>query len=84
MIKAYNRPEELPDDHQQIYRNLYKTAVDDSIQYVAHVESRFTSFPAIETHGHTTTNDEKGRTDEVVSGFNSWYLNILFKTPKPC
>ena len=83
MIKAYNRPEELPDDHRQFYRNLNKTAVDDYNQYVPHVESRLTSFPAIETHGHKTTNDQKGRTDEVESGFNSWHLNNLINTPKP-
>ena len=84
MIKAYNRPEKLPDDHRQFYQNLNKTAVDDYNQYVLHAESRFTSFPAIETHGHKTTNDQKGRTDEVDSGFNSWHLNNLFNTPKPC
>ena len=83
MIKAYNRPEELPDDHRQFYRNLNKTAVDDYNQYVPHVEARFTSFPVIETHGHKTANDQKGRTDEVDSGFNSWHLNNLFNTPKP-
>ena len=83
MIKAYNRPEELPDDHRQFYRNLNKTAADDYNQYVPHVEARFTSFPVIETHGHKTANDHKGRTDEVDSGFNSWHLNNLFNTPKP-
>ena len=44
MVKAYNRPEELPDDHRQFYRNLNKTAVDDYNQYVAHVESQFAFF----------------------------------------
>ena len=67
MIKAYKRPEELPDDHRQLYRNLNKTAVDDYNQNVPHVESRFTSSPAIETHGHKRTNDQKGRTDEADS-----------------
>ena len=84
MIKAYNRPEELPDDHRQFYQNLSKTAVDDYNQYVPDVESRFTSFPAIETHGHKRTNDQKRRTDEADSGFTSWHLNNLFNTPKPC
>ena len=34
MIMDYNRPQELPDDHRQFYRNLNKTAVDDFNQYI--------------------------------------------------
>ena len=83
MIMDYNRPQELPDDHRQFYRNLNKTAVDDYNQYIPHAESRFTSFPAIQTQGHITINDQNGRTNEIDSGFNSWHLNILFNTPKP-
>ena len=82
-IMDYNRPEEMPDDHRQFYRNLNKTAVDDYNQYIPHAESRFTSFPAIQTQGHITINDQKGRTKEIDSGFNSWHLNNLFNTPKP-
>ena len=75
VIKAYHRPEDSPGDHRQFYRNLIKTAVGDYNQYVPHVESRFTSFPAIETQGHLTTHDRKGRTNEADSGFNSWHSN---------
>ena len=83
MIMDYNRPQELPDDHRQFYRNLNKTAVDDYNQYIPHGESRFTSFPAIQTEGHITIHDQKGNTNEIDSGFNSWHLNNLFNTPKP-
>ena len=29
------------------------------------------------------TNDQKGRSDEVDSEFNSWHFNNLFNAPKP-
>ena len=84
MIMDYNRPKELPDDHCHFYRNLNKTTVDDYNQYIPHTESRFISFPTIETQGHITIKDLEGRTNEIDSGFNSWNLNNLFNTPKPC
>ena len=84
MIKDYHRPQESSDDHRQFYRNLNRTAVDDYNQYIPHAESRFTSFPAIQTQGQITINNQKGKTNENDSGFNSWHLNNLFNTPKPC
>ena len=66
MIKAYNRLQASPGDHRQFYRNLNKTAVDDYKQYVLHVDSRFTSFPATETQSRITTNHQKGRLKKLI------------------
>ena len=63
---------------------LNKTALGDYIQYIPHAESRFFSFPAVQTQGHITINDQKGKTNEINSGFKSWHLNNMFNTPKPC
>ena len=82
MIKSYNRPRESSNDHRQFYRNINKAAVYEYNPYKRHAEPRFISFPAVQTQGHITINDQKGRTNEIDSGFDSWHLNNLFNTPK--
>ena len=84
MIKGCNRPQESPDDHLQFYRSLNKTAAEVYNQYIPHAEAPFTSFPVIQSQGHIAINDQKGRTNEIDSGFTYWHSNILFTTPKPC